>query len=1788
MKKKTAEKKSSKSKGHSDIDLSEEELSKIKTVSEYLFMDQYQDSASYPRFEECFGAFCLEKSIDLPKVFKSLCGKKRKYLTFRRLIKSFNQWKRNDKKQNQDFTKFMDLIYNNLLKKPGEAVGKIVDKSINYNTNNSLHKKAISQFCVITDEDQTQIKGFQITYDEFFKNNLFLNKEDEKFYISLELSLAADTPTTENAQASFPDENYRDGITHIGGTYKDNKINFLVFKCRSGKIAFVGKPSGEPFLFGNYGEQLHTIKISVHEGCLIYLEPYFIEVERHNPKVDKTSEEITENFLKQDQPIYEETILENVTNEEEVEKQILQPLMKDDRFYDKLKHTDRIGGRPFFQIYPNIHKFIIYDPMEGKINININPIDVISEAAVFITNRHQILSQVKEVLNPKNFLTGLGTLLVGRNQNSMMTPGEVLQNPASLTNFLGDMVVSVSKSAKEEGKKGIVKGLITGAVSGLSGLFSGNMDQVQNQGHMPPGPGGNFDYQGQTQYPNYPPQNMDSNIPPYPNNQFNQPMGNDNFTYEFNQPIGEPNNDQYSSAYLKSGKDKDKTNKEEDKKDVKNNPDKLKGGIRFNFGGGGGIGGVLNVMNNVAQNFFGFGESSSTGGFGGFGNMGSFGIGNMGGIGSMGGGPSMFSPFGFSQNNYYMPGNSNGNYYYYDDGAEQREYEERKRQAEQIQRQHEEEMRKKYSEALIKQKTQAAQKLWKNFSEKYSKDQGIFLIQTIGAVIRGLTIIKNERMGIPTNYTYEEKQKVLNTLQNNKNIIYMLIRARKEAERRRQEEEMLKVNERELEKMRQEEEKRKQEEKRRIDEEKKRIEQEKKIAEEKKKIEEEKRKREEERKALEKKIQMEKDKKMKEELQRQEEQKRKEEERKKKEEEKRKKELEEQQRILEEKKRKELEQERKRLAEEKRKREEAQKKAEEERRKQLEEEEKAKKTIQEKIILSPESLPKINAKLAAIEKLIKDGKQKPEVVKQLQEYYNYLNKNKNAIIEEMEKEEARKMAEKMKFDAEEARKKDEAERKRLKEEEDRIIEQKRKEEEEKKKQKTYIESISNTQIPKDTKIWRHQKLASPNSAFTDELFQPIKKNLCPVNEIGRWIFPEDITQDDLNGWERIQWARIENILGSKNYQVFYEGINKEDIIQGGLGDCYFLSAVAALCKYPQLVEKLFLIKTKSNEHCYGCYFRINGIWKLVLVDDYLPCYGSWGLNLSFTSTNGNELWVILLEKAWAKLNGCYARVIGGEANEIFEVITNTFSEKIKIKRGQEDVIWNKYLEGEKKGYIITAGTSGDTYNLDLEENGLVPGHAYTVIKVQEFNTSYGKVKLVNMRNPWGNGEWSGDWSDSSSRWNTVNGGRPTAKKNDGSFWMSIEDFCKYYVISGISHFYINYLYTYYHVPKKITQQGPFLSKLVVQNDNTHAYIILHQKNPRIVLKDGTYQKPVITYIMLVDENYRYIKANSGADRNVCIEVNLNKGNYYLISDINFRFVQKVQHCYNLSAYASSAIGISQETGKNIEEAFKYGIYSYCRANLSPQSHNGGNLYQSKKSESEFPFMFCLFDNTNGKYDITLTDTPTYKSNVQNFEFYFEGKNNKASSLSKLIQPGQWDLFVHLPYSFSTIVGYSLKSSGTGHRGGPAKKGLANLSCGGTSSNININANDDSNYYDNKKKENTSNNNNNYNNNTNNNAPSQLSMEEIARKVFSEQAEALDDRGYLNQYVHQASDGYYIGFENGSTRALQMKLILEGLYEVNNPNLQVVPFVSNPRSRKLFYLKVRPGNKGDISFMFDQA
>ena len=56
-------------------------------------------------------------------------------------------------------------------------------------------------------------------------------------------------------------------------------------------------------------------------------------------------------------------------------------------------------------------------------------------------------------------------------------------------------------------------------------------------------------------------------------------------------------------------------------------------------------------------------------------------------------------------------------------------------------------------------------------------------------------------------------------------------------------------------------------------------------------------------------------------------------------------------------------------------------------------------------------------------------------------------------------------------------------------------------------------------------------------------------------------------------------------------------------------------------------------------------FFLNGQETPVLIDEFLPC-GPNG-KPAFATCRDNELWVSLLEKAWAKLHGSYARTEGG-------------------------------------------------------------------------------------------------------------------------------------------------------------------------------------------------------------------------------------------------------------------------------------------------------------------------------------------------------------------------------------------------------------------------------------------------------------------------------------------------------------------------------------------------------------
>jgi len=159
---------------------------------------------------------------------------------------------------------------------------------------------------------------------------------------------------------------------------------------------------------------------------------------------------------------------------------------------------------------------------------------------------------------------------------------------------------------------------------------------------------------------------------------------------------------------------------------------------------------------------------------------------------------------------------------------------------------------------------------------------------------------------------------------------------------------------------------------------------------------------------------------------------------------------------------------------------------------------------------------------------------------------------------------------------------------------------------------------------------------------------------------------------------------------------------------------------------------------------YCCNICKNGIWQEVVIDDFIPCYNN---QPAFSRSNGDELWVILLEKAWAKLHKSYERIEAGFAENVMRDLTGAPTEVIET---DEDELWDKLNEAEAKQFIVAASAGSTPASKgNLEDLGLQGNHSYGILRsIEVIDKMEDKVRLVQLRNPWGDFEWSGDWGDS--------------------------------------------------------------------------------------------------------------------------------------------------------------------------------------------------------------------------------------------------------------------------------------------------------------------------------------------------------------------------------------------------------------------------------------------------------
>ncbi|KAI5814597.1 hypothetical protein BZA77DRAFT_356388 [Pyronema omphalodes] len=399
-------------------------------------------------------------------------------------------------------------------------------------------------------------------------------------------------------------------------------------------------------------------------------------------------------------------------------------------------------------------------------------------------------------------------------------------------------------------------------------------------------------------------------------------------------------------------------------------------------------------------------------------------------------------------------------------------------------------------------------------------------------------------------------------------------------------------------------------------------------------------------------------------------------------------------------------------------------------------------------------------------------------------------------------------------------------------------------------------------------------------------------------------------------------ARVDEIFDEPKF--YKDGVTAGDVKQGNEGDCWFMAALAMMTNVKGLIEKICVARDEEVG-VYGFVFMRDGEWESVVVDDQLYLdrnryddvtnlqeitisriwkneedyeknffKGSEALYFA-ASVDKNETWVPLLEKAYAKFHCDYSALYGGFTGEAVEDLTGgVTTDIICCDILDKDRFWKEQLSLVNKDFLF--GASFNTGEKDAERRGVEGGHAYSVLKAVEAKGE----RFVLIRNPWGQIEWRGPWSDGSKEWT------PEWMSlldhtfgDDGQFWMTYRDFLRKFDLLDRTRLFddswhvtesrwVNYEVTW------AADYAPTQFEITVVKPGS-IVVVLSQLDTRFFRGlEGRFTFELAFRIHKHGEKDYLARSqpNVGMSRSVSIEINLEPGQYTVMFSAEPRFKEK--------------------------------------------------------------------------------------------------------------------------------------------------------------------------------------------------------------------------------------------------------------------------------------------------------
>ncbi|KAI5261539.1 cysteine proteinase [Aureobasidium subglaciale] len=284
--------------------------------------------------------------------------------------------------------------------------------------------------------------------------------------------------------------------------------------------------------------------------------------------------------------------------------------------------------------------------------------------------------------------------------------------------------------------------------------------------------------------------------------------------------------------------------------------------------------------------------------------------------------------------------------------------------------------------------------------------------------------------------------------------------------------------------------------------------------------------------------------------------------------------------------------------------------------------------------------------------------------------------------------------------------------------------------------------------------------------------------------------------------------RVQDIFDKPTFNA--EGACGDDVMQGSLGNCWFIAALVSVAAKPGLMQRLCVARDEAVG-VYGFVFFRDGTWIPEIVDDRLFIHVSDGDDLFVgkyvderqtrsTFNNSNDIsklreslqkggealyfarcrdsqdtWLPLIEKAYAKAHGDYGSLHGGWVGEGTEDLTGGVS----VNLAPSDImdksrLWEQLMRVNDT-YLFAGGA------FHYKEAGSFGKHAYAMLQAVEHK----ELRLLKIRNPWGNNKntdnFDGPFNHKFEEWNAELVEQLKFDfKDPGVFWVTLDNFLKHF------------------------------------------------------------------------------------------------------------------------------------------------------------------------------------------------------------------------------------------------------------------------------------------------------------------------------------------------------------------------------------------------------------------------